>query len=250
VIDDASTDNSVAMLKKNFPQIVILQNKTNLGYSKSYNLGTKIARGRYLLHLNSDMQISKADFPKALKFLDENPKIGILGCKIVKKNGHLDRPCKRSFPTVQNVFFQTTGLGFLIPNNKLFGNYYLSYLDENKMHEVDCLMGAFMLIRHEVFEKVGFIDERFFMYGEDIDFCLRTKKAGWKITYYPEIVFTHLHGATTSQNKVKSLFLFHHAMYLYYQKHFAPKYSKLYNLVVYLGILLRFLLTLLFSPFI
>ena len=243
VVDDASGDGSSDIIEKNYPQIILLRNKMNMGYSKSYNRGTKAAKGKYILHLNSDTTFSKPfDFSLLIKYLEIYPDIGILGVKIIKDNGKLDLPCKRSFPTLVNVFFQSTGLAFLFPQNKIFGNYYLSYLTENKIHEVDCLMGAFMLIKKEVIDEIGYIDERFYMYGEDIDFCYRAKKRGWKIVYYPKVSITHHHGGTTRQKGISSLWLFHYAMYQYYQKHFASTSFLLINLITYLAILLRFLL--------
>lgn len=251
VVDDASSDDSVKMLKNKFPAVKIICNEKNLGYSKSYNKGTKQAIGRYILHLNSDCLLQN-NLVQAIKFLDKNPKVGVVGAKIVKINGKLDLPCKRSFPTMANVFFQSVGLSFLFPKSKLFGHYYLSFLDESKIHEVDCLMGAFMLIRKEVIQTIGLLDDRFFIYGEDIDFCLRAKKAGWTIVYYPKIIVKHLHGGTTNKSYfslLKHSWLFHQAMFLYYNKHFAPKKSLFLNLLVYTGIILRFLSTIFISPF-
>src|SRR3989338_5616307 len=133
IVDDASKDGSADMVKKYFPKVRLITNANNLGYSKSYNLGTKISDGKYILHLNSDVQfISKSSFNKIISFMKSNPDVGITGCKILKSNGGLDLPCKRSFPTPTNIFFQTIGLAKMFPKNKYFGNYYLTYLDDNK----------------------------------------------------------------------------------------------------------------------
>ncbi len=239
VVDDASTDTSVTMIKQNFQNVILLQNSINLGYSKSCNKGTKTAKGTYILHLNSDVEFEKdVDFGEVLNFLEGNKDIGILGCKIVTLNGSLDLACKRSFPTLSNAFFQSTGLTKLFPKNKVIGNYYLAYLDENKIHEVDCL-AAFMLIRRKIFETIGYIDERFFIYGEDIDFCYRTKQYGWKIVYYPLFTIRHHHNASLEKLGLKNIFLFHKAMVLYYNKHYHHHFPL--KSFVYLAILLRFL---------
>lgn len=240
VVDDASADNSSQMVKKEFPKITLIQSKINRGYSKSYNIGTRIAKGRYILHLNSDVTFlgdQKLDY--LIRFMDDNPQIGITGCKILKPNGKLDLPCKRALPTISNIFWQTSGLSNLFPNNKLFGEYYLNYLDENKIQSVDCLMGAFMLIRKKVFKQIGLLDEQFFIYGEDIDFCYRTKKAGWRIYYNPKLIIRHHHGGTTNKSRLKHILKFHHAMFLYYKKHLAKKNSFIINAFVYWGITTR-----------
>jgi len=246
VVDDASTDGSVEYLKQHFPDVRIFVNKTNLGYSKSYNIGTKNARGPYILHLNSDVLFLKFELKRAIEYMNTHKNIGILGCRILKKDRRLDLPCKRSFPTIWNIFFQSIGLSKLFPKSKLFGRYYLTYLNERSIAQVDCLMGAFMLIRKKVIHKIGYLDEQFFIYGEDIDYCYRAKKAGWNIVYFPAITVKHIHGGTTNNNKLKHVLLFHQAMFLYYKKHFNNNHI-LVNLLVYGGICIRFFLSAIIS---
>lgn len=249
VVDDASNDGSWEMVKEKFPKVILIQNKKNVGYSKSYNIGTKFAKGRYILHLNSDIEFLKGSFNQLLKYLDLNKNIGIVGCKILKSNGQLDKPCKRSFPTLSNIFFQTIGLSKLLPSNKIFGKYYLSFIPDSQICEIDCVMGAFMLIRREVFKKIGFLDERFFFYGEDIDFCFRAKQAGFKVLYYPKIIIQHVHGGTTRQNSLKYIWMFHRAMFLYYKKHYSKSSNFLINWVAYSAIFTRFFVLLIGSIF-
>lgn len=243
VVDDASTDGSIEMVSKYFPKVILVRNKKNIGYSKSYNKGTHLAKGRYILHLNSDITLkSKNSLDIILQYMETHKRVGIVGCRLFKNNGTLDLPCKRSFPTLKNILFQSVGLSRIFPKNRTFGEYYLTYLDENEVNEVDCLMGAFMFIRKKVFDEIGYLDERFFIYGEDIDFCYRTKKAGWKIVYYPLIAVQHRHGGTTRQFKLKHIWRFHYAMIQYYRKHThnPPAVQK----IVEIGILLRFMGTL------
>lgn len=241
LIDDASSDETSEMIKKYFPKIKNITNNTNLGYSKNYNMGTRKARGEYILHLNSDVEFLNAEpLREAIAFMKNHRNVGLIGCKILKADGRLELPCRRSFPTPMNVFFQSVGLSKIFPKNKFFGNYYLTYLDENKVTEVDCIMGAFMLIKREAIRKIGYLDENFFIYGEDIDFCYRTRKAGWKIIYFPELVIKHIHGGTTNKFRLKYIWHFHYAMFQYYNKHFARKRSLFFNLMVYIGIIVRF----------
>lgn len=240
VVDDNSSDDSVAMIQKNFPQIRLIVNKKNEGYSRSCNIGSKKATGRYVLQLNSDVTfVDKTDVSILTKYMDTHPDVGIIGCRLLELDGKLDLTCKHSFPTIMNIFYQSIGLTILFPKNTVFGDYYLQYLDEKKIHEVDCL-GAFMMIRPEVFKKIGYMDEKFFLYGEDIDFCYRTKKAGFKIVYHPGVVGIHHHGATTKKQKVKSLYRFHRAMFLYYRKHLHKQHMLPVNVMVYAGIGARF----------
>lgn len=240
VVDDNSTDLSATMVKKDFPEVVLIQNKRNFGYAKSCNIGTKKAEGRYILQLNSDVTFKKGtNIKKLIDYMEAHPKVGIAGCKLLELDTKLDLTCKHSFPTIQNIFYQSIGLTILFPKSRIFGDYYLTYLDEDEINEVDCL-GAFMLLRRQVIETVGFMDEQYFIYGEDIDYCFRTKQKGWKILYYPKIVGVHHHGATTKKRKLKSLYYFHRAMFIYYRKHIAATNSHLVNMLVYCGIAGRF----------
>jgi len=239
VIDDGSVDGSVEMIKRNFPKIKIKKNIKNLGYSKTYNIGTKLSKSRYILHLNSDVFFTKdSSLDLIIKFMDKNPNIGIAGCKVIKHDGSLDLPCRRSLPTIKNVFFQTTGLYKIFPKNKSL-NYYLTYLPDNKITKIECIMGAFMLIKKNLIKEIGYLDERFFIYSEDIDYCYRAIKAGWDVYYFPKIKVKHIHGGTTRQFKIKYLLNFHKGMFLYYNKHMARRNFFILNLLVYLGILIR-----------
>lgn len=241
-IDDGSIDGSVEMVKKNFPKIKIKKNTKNLGYSKTYNIGSKLSQSRYILHLNSDVYFTKnSPMDILLRFMDENPKIGIAGCKIIKYDGTLDLPCRHALPTIKNVFFQTFGLYKLFPKVKSL-NYYMTYLPDNQITKVGGIIGAFMLIKKEVIKQIGYLDERFFIYCEDTDYCYRAIKAGWDVYYFPKIKVKHMHGGTTRQSKIKSLINFHRGMFLYYGKHHANENFFLLNLIVYTGIVARFML--------
>lgn len=241
VVDDGSVDKSVEMVKKEFPKIKIKKNLKNLGYSKTYNIGTKLSNSRYILHLNSDVSFTKdSSLNLIIKFMDQNPNIGISGCKVIKHDGSLDLPCRRALPTIKNVLFQTTGLYKIFPKIKSL-NYYLTYLPDDKIAKIECIMGAFMLIKKELIQEIGYLDERFFIYSEDIDYCYRAVKADWDIYYFPKIKVKHIHGGTTRQFKIKYLINFHKGMFLYYNKHFLKSNFFLLNYFVYLGIILRFI---------
>ncbi|MDO8660123.1 MAG: glycosyltransferase family 2 protein [Candidatus Parcubacteria bacterium] len=238
VVDDGSTDGSAAMVRELFPKVIVAKNAKNLGYSKSCNIGTKLSKGEYILHLNSDVNFtSKTSMDLILKFMEKNPNIGICGCKIVRNDGSLDLACRHAVPTLKNSFFQMFSLYKLFPKIKST-NYYMTYLPDNKITKVGGL-GAFMLIRRKLIEKIGYLDEDFFIYCEDTDYCYRAIKAGWDLYYFPEVMVKHVHGGTTNQFRIKALLYFHKGIFMYYKKHHLNKSFFLLNIIVYLGIFIR-----------
>lgn len=236
VSDNGSTDGSIDMIKKEFPQVTLIENKKNLGFSKANNVAIKKAEGKYILLLNSDTIVENDCLEKCLEYMDKHKDTGALGCKVVLPDGKLDKACKRSFPTPANAFYNALKLDRLFPNSKRFGKYNLTFLDENKIHEVDCLVGAFMLVRREAIDEVGLLDEDFFMYGEDIDWCYRIKKAGWKIVYYPKGKIIHYKGGSSKKKNPRLIYEFYRAMYLFYNKHYKDRYPWIITIITYIGI--------------
>ena len=157
VVDNASKDDSVEMIKKHFPQVILIQNNENLGFSKANNIAIKRSIGEYILLLNSDTIVMEDTLTKMIEYMNDNPDVGASGCKVVLPDGSLDKACKRSFPTPQNALYNALKLDRLFPQSKVFGEYNLTYLDENEIHDVDCLVGAFMMVRREVIEQVGLL---------------------------------------------------------------------------------------------
>ncbi|GAW31251.1 glycosyltransferase family 2 protein [Carboxydocella sp. JDF658] len=244
VVDNHSTDSSVEMVKQNFPQVKLIENQENEGFSRANNRAIRISKGEYILLLNSDTVVLPNTFDIMLDFMDKHPQVGAAGCKVLLPDGKLDLACRRSFPTPLNALFQALGLSKLFPKSRLFAQYNLTYLDEDQTYSVDCLVGAFMLVRRKTIEQVGLLDETFFMYGEDIDWCYRIKKAGWEIYYYPEARIIHYKGASSKKKKYRMIYEFHRAMVIFYQKHYAPNKFVLVNIIVLLGIWLRYLVAL------
>ena len=156
-----------------------------------------------------------------LAFMEAHPEAGMAGPKLVMADGKLDLACRRSFPTPENSFYKLFGLSRLFPNSKLFGQYNLTYLDPDEAAQVDSVVGAFMMVRREVVEEVGCLDERYFMYAEDLDWALRAKQAGWQVYYYPEVTVLHYKRQSSQQNKGKADHEFWRAMYIFYRKHYA-----------------------------
>lgn len=237
VVDNASQDRSLENLQeeyKEFGIIKFIENPVNKGFSYANNLAIKQSSSRNVLLLNSDTEIQGDCIEKCLNQLTTDSQIGALGCKIVLPNGNLDKACKRSFPDVNVSFYRMTGLSFLFPTSKRFGRYNLMYLDENKIHEVDTLSGAFMMVRKEAIEEVGLLDEDFFMYGEDIDWCYRFKENGWKVVYNGEAHIIHYKGGSGRHSK--ALYEFYNAMRLFYDKHYKEENNRFVTAFVYLGI--------------
>lgn len=244
VVDNASSDGSPTMLKENFRDVILIESKENLGFAKANNIAIKKAKGDYILLLNPDTIITKNSIIKCINYMDKHRDVGILGCKVVMPDGKLDLACRRSFPTPSVSFYRMTGLSKLCPKNKLFGQYNLTYLDENETYEVDSIVGAFMLTRSEIIDQVGILDEDYFMYGEDIDWCYRIKQEGWKVMYYHEAVIYHYKGASGGKKNPKIIREFYRAMHLFYKKHYKSEYAIITTGIIYLGINLKMFLSL------
>lgn len=247
VVDNSSSDGSPDMVRKCFPEVNLIQNDKNYGFAKANNKGIASAKGRYILLLNSDTFVTEGCIEKCIGYMDAHSDIGVLGCKVVLPDGSLDHACKRGFPTPWASLSYGLKLDKLFPKSKKFGQYDLIYLDENEINEVDSVMGAFMIVRREAIDQAGLLDEDFFMYGEDIDWCYRIKNAGWKIVYYPKAEIKHYKGSSSRKKRFKTLFEFHRAMYLFYNKHYFKKYNIIVTILVYLGIALRFIVSFLIN---
>lgn len=244
LIDNASNDDIIPKVNEQYPQVVCIANTDNVGFSIANNQGISIAQGRYVLLLNSDTIVQTDTLDVMLHFMDENPTVGASGCKIVLPDGSLDKACKRGFPTPSASFYYAFGFSKLFPKIPRFNQYQLGYLSPDDAYPIDSLVGAFMLIRREVIEQVGMLDEEFFMYGEDIDWCYRIKEAGWVNYYYPRTQIVHLKGASSRRKPFKIIYEFHRAMILFHNKHYRKKYSWLTNTMVYAGVSLKFILSL------
>ncbi|OPH56732.1 glycosyl transferase family 2 [Paenibacillus ferrarius] len=244
LIDNASSDGIIQAINEQYPQVVTIANTDNVGFSKANNQGIRVAKGRYVLLLNSDTIVQPDTLDTMVHFMDENPSVGASGCKIVLPDGSLDKACKRGFPTPSASFYYAFGFSKLFPKKPRFNQYQLGYLNPDDEYPIDSLVGAFMLIRREAIEQVGMLDEEFFMYGEDIDWCYRIKQAGWVNYYYPRTHIVHHKGASSRRKPFKIIYEFHRAMILFHNKHYRHKYSWLTNAIVYSGVGLKFALSL------
>ena len=180
VVDNNSVDSSVAMVQAKFPQVHLIANKENVGFSKANNQAIRLSQGEYVLLLNPDTVVEEDTFEKCIRFMDETPDAGGLGVKMVNGKGEFLPESKRGIPLPSVAFYKLFGLSKLFPKSQRFGAYHLTYLDENEIHSVEVLAGAFMLLRKSVLDQIGLLDEDYFMYGEDIDLSYRILKGGYK----------------------------------------------------------------------
>ncbi len=245
VVDNNSVDGSTQVVKEKFPQVHLIENKENVGFSKANNQAIRLAKGKYILLLNPDTVVEEDTFTKVVKFLDEHPDAGGLGVKMIDGKGNFLPESKRGLPTPWVAFYKMFGLSKLFPKSKKFGKYHLSYLDENETHEVEVLAGAFMLMRKETLDNVGLLDETFFMYGEDIDLSYRITQGGYKNYYFPETTIIHYKGESTKKGSLNYVKVFYKAMIIFAQKHFSGGKAGAFSVLLNLAIWFRALLSIL-----
>ena len=221
VVDNASDDGSIEMVRRRFASVHLIANKSNLGFARANNLGLKRARGKFLLLINPDTIVQEDTLRVMLKFFAENPDVGLAGCKILNPDGTFQLACRRSFPRPWAALTKMTGLSALFPRSRFFGKYNLTYLNPDETYELDAVSGSFMMVRREAYEQVGGLDEDFFMYGEDLDWCYRIQQAGWKNYYVHSTQIIHYKGESTKRSDLNEIRTFYHAMHLFVRKHLS-----------------------------
>lgn len=230
VVDNSSCDGSVAMVRQEFPDVTIIESPKNGGYAYANNLGMRLLLSRrestgemprYVLLLNPDTVLPPNALPDMVAFLDSRPEAGVAGPQLIRPDGSLDLACRRSFPSPEVSLYRMLGLSRLFPRHPRFARYNLTYLDPEDVVEVDSVVGAFMLVRSELLDQVGLLDEEFFMYGEDLDWAYRIKQRGWKVFYNGPVRVIHHKGASSRQRNFRSTIEFYRAMLIFYNKHYA-----------------------------
>lgn len=239
VVDNNSVDGSVSMLEEKFPEVKVIANKDNKGFSKANNQAIRISEGEYVLLLNPDTIVEDDTLSKVVSFMDNHPDAGGLGVKMIDGKGRFLPESKRGLPTPAVSFYKIFGLAKLFPRSRVFGQYHLTYLDKDQTHQVDVLSGAFMLLRREALDKAGLLDEAFFMYGEDIDLSYRLILAGYKNYYYPESRIIHYKGESTKKTSVNYVLTFYNAMNIFATKHFSKQNARLFSFLINLAIWFR-----------
>ena len=239
VVDNNSVDGSVKMVRDKFPEVKLIENKDNPGFSKANNQAIRLSGGEYVLLLNPDTVVEDDTFSKALAFMDSHPDAGGLGVKMIDGKGNFLPESKRGLPTPAVAFYKIFGLSKFFPKSKVFGKYHLGYLDKDEVNPVDILTGAFMLLRKEVLDKTGLLDETFFMYGEDIDLSYRILKAGYQNYYFPETRIIHYKGESTKKGSINYVVMFYNAMIIFSRKHFTSRRAHLLSFLIKLAVYFR-----------
>jgi len=240
VVDNASRDGTIEMLRDEFPAVRVIVNATNVGFARAINQALRVSRGRYALLLNNDTVILPDALDRLVEFADAHPDAGIVTPKVLNRDGTLQKQCRRSFATPWDLFCYFSGLSTLFPKSPLFARYLVTYRDENETHAVDAVSGSCMLIRRAVLEQIGLLDERFFAYQEDADYCFRAKQAGWQIYYYPGAQIIHYASQGGSRiNAYRSIYEWHKSYFLYYRKNLAARYVFLFNWFYYAVMVLK-----------
>ncbi len=238
VVDNASTDGSPDMVRRDFPNVRLIANPQNVGFARANNQALKVAEGRYALLLNSDAFVSERTIDHMVRFMDARPDAGMAACKLLYADGRLQPSCSR-FPTLRTELNIALGRDKLFPKSPMFGRYMMTDWDYSDIREVDVIMGAFMLVRAEVMQQIGLMDEAFFMYSEEVDWCYRCKQAGWKIYFTPEVETVHLWGGSSQAVKVETLIRLYRSRVQFFRKHYGSLTAALYKGILAFNCLVR-----------
>lgn len=255
VIDNASKER-LPDFRSVFKEIIFIQNNKNLGFAKANNYGIKKSKGKYILLLNPDTLVSAKTLKHIVDFMDQNSEVGIATAKINLPNGNIDDASHRGFPTPWNAFCYFSGLAKIFPKSTFFNGYHLGYQNMNKVHEIDSCVGAFMIIRRKAGEEINWLDEDYFWYGEDLDFCYRIKQKNWKIMYIPQVSIIHFKGISSGikkhsetlskadeETKKRAQQARFEAMKIFYKKHYIKKYPSIVTSFILTGIKIKELIT-------
>jgi len=218
VVDNASSDGSPELIKHLYPDVKVIENDVNYGFAKANNIGIKECSGRYICLLNSDVEILEGCFERIMKYMDQHPDIGILGPMMLNADRSLQRTC-REYPTLWNTFCRAMALDTLFPKSRIFGGRMMLYWSHETQRDVDVINGCFWMVKRESLKNVGLLDESFFMYAEDVDWCKRFKEGGWRVCYYPDAKAIHYGGASSSFQPIRFYLEMQRANIQYWKKH-------------------------------
>jgi N-acetylglucosaminyl-diphospho-decaprenol L-rhamnosyltransferase len=244
VVDNGSNDGSVAMIQTEFAHVHIIESPHNGGFSYANNLAIRplIQRSdapEYVMILNPDTVVEVGAFDVLLDYLQAHPDVGAVGPRLILPDGSLDLACRRSFPTPEVSLWRMTGLSRLFPQSRRFGRYNMTYIDPHETIEVDALVGACMLMPTSVIREVGLLDETYFMYGEDLDWCYRFKLYGWRVVYVADAVVHHVKRASSRQRPAQSIINFYDAMRIFFRRYYADTTPALLRWLIETGITLK-----------
>ena len=242
VVDNASADGSTRYLQPRFPTVIFIENARNTGFAKANNQALGRATGRYILFLNPDTIVAEDSLSKCLQLMETQPATGACGVRMLDGSGRFLPESRRGFPSLQASFYRLSGLAALFPRSQRFARYYMGHLEEKTSHEVEVLAGAFLFVRKAVLDTTGGFDERFFMYGEDIDLSYRIRQAGYKNYYLADTAIIHFKGESTKKDQLQHIRHFYGAMEIFTRKYNHPARAGMLCLFIQVYTRLRLLL--------
>lgn len=240
VVDNASTDGSPEAVSEQFPNVRLIKNNENLGFGKANNIGIKHSAGNYIYLINSDIKVLDGCLDRLLNYIEKSPTIGILGPKILNADLSLQSSC-RQFPSLWNNFCYALGLSRVFPDSRIFSGEHMFYFKHDKIKKVDVLVGCFLMVRRSAFAQVGLLDEQYFMYAEDVDWCKRFWKAGWEVVFFPDAQAIHYRGASSSNSPLQFSLEQEKSSLKYWKKH----HSKPAQITIFFIIILKHILRIL-----
>ena len=247
VVDNASSDGTVEMIRSEFPAVEMIVNELNVGFGAANNLAIQRGSSRYVLALNPDTRVPAGALDPLIRLMDERPRVGVCGCRLVREDGSFDHASKRAFPTVAGALGHFLGVGRAERAPGVLAQYRAPGVEAGP---VDAVNGAFMLMRRAALEQVGLFDEGFWMYMEDLDLCYRFREAGWVTWYEPTVTVVHVKAGTSGPIRSARLnYAFHYGMFRFYRKHYATRNARTTNAVVYAGIVVKLAISLARAPF-
>ena len=240
VVDNNSADDSLGMLEERFPQVILIANKENTGFSRANNQGVEIAKGEYILFLNPDTVMPEDFLVKTIAYLDNHPGAGALGPRLIDGKGAFAPDGKKSFPTLAVALFKTSGINKIFPRSPYFNKYYAVHIGEHETAAVEVLSGCCMMVRRSVIDQIGgAFDEDYFMYCEDVDLSYRITQAGYQNIYFPEATLVHYKGESTRKATLSYIRIFNEALSTFVRKHYSKGQARLFIVAIQLGIVLR-----------
>lgn len=243
VVDNNSSDGSIDMVHRQFPDVQLIENSDNPGFAVANNQALQVYNGRYACLINPDVLLQEDTLKTMVDFMDRHSDAGAAGCKVLNPDGSLQLACRRSIPTPMSAFFRLTGLSRLFPENRHIGAYNMTYLDPDTPHDVDAVSGSFMIVRRDTINEIGTLDESFFMYGEDLDWFYRMRKGGWRVCYVPDTRVVHYKGESTRRSPHRPAIAFYRAMHIFARKHRTGSGLRLFTSIISslitLGIILK-----------
>lgn len=238
IVDNASSDGSPEFIKQNYPDVKLICSYENLGFAKANNIGIAYSRGKYLFLINSDVVVYPNCFKSMVEYMEQHPEIGLLGPRILGTDNKVQRSCM-GYPSLWNTFCRAILLDNVFPHTKLFSGFMMKYWAHDSIKEVDIINGCFWSVRRRAIEEVGFLDEGFFMYAEDMDWCKRFNNAGWKVVYFPLAEALHYGGASSSRSPVRFYIEMQRANLRFWGKHYGNLSRRVYLCIIFLHQSLR-----------